>query len=155
MTPAPTPTSHKFFIAAATIGIVGWLCVLMLLGFWYLAPVALPTVTQPLPILNPGHQIAIGDPIVVELDVIKTAPTDVQSSSRFLACESGNLVTLTGMPTNLPVGEYVIVSDNVILPAKVSAGEVCTMNYHIVYRINPVRTETLNLTSEPFTVTKG
>lgn len=145
-------TGHRVFMAAGIVGIVGWLLVLILLGWWQLQPAALPTVTEPLPILNPGHQVAIGEPIVLQIDVVKDTETTVATSTRFLACQSGNLVTLTSQPTNLPVGDYTIVSDNVILPAKVTPGDVCTMNFRIVYRINPIRTEALALESEPFTV---
>lgn len=153
--PTGPPATHRWFVAASAIGIAGWAFILLLLGWWYLAPVALPTVTQPLPILNPGHRVAIGEPILMELSVVKPVPLDTAASSRWIACESGNLVTLTSTPTNLPVGTYTIVSDSVILPAKVSPGDVCRMNYLITYSINPVRDEQLALESEPFTVAKG
>jgi hypothetical protein len=148
----PQSTLQKFFVGAAFIGIAGWVFIMALLGFWYLVPVNLPTVTEPMPILNPGNRIAIGEPIVLQLDVVKKTPTEVNAYSRFLTCTSGNLVTLTGSPTNLPVGKYTVINDSAILPAKVSPGEVCTFNIRVSYRINPVRTEVLNLESEPFTV---
>jgi hypothetical protein len=145
---------HKFFIVAAFIGISGWMLVLFLIAFWHLMPVTLPDVKQPLPILNANHQIAVGEKVVVQLDVVKKVETTVESSTRYISCDSGNLVTLTSNPTNLPVGTYTIISDSVTLPNKVTVGDVCTMNFRIVYRINPMRVETLVLSSEPFTVVK-
>jgi hypothetical protein len=143
---------QKFFLVAAFVGIGGWMLILALVAFWHLMPVTLPNVTQPLPILNVNNAVAIGEKVVVQLDVVKTVETEVESSTRYIACDSGNLVTLTSNPTNLPVGTYTIVSDSVVLPPKVFPGEVCTMNFRIVYRINPMRVETLTLSSEPFTV---
>lgn len=153
----PDPPSHRrLFIAASTVGIVGWMFILALLGYWYLSPVTLPSVTEPLPILNKDRTIAVGEPIVVRLDVVKTVPLDVERATRFIACESGNLITLTPSSTSgvgtLPVGTYTVISDNVILPNKVSEGDVCTMNFMVTYHINPVRDEMLALQSEPFTI---
>jgi len=146
---------QKFFLVAAFVGIGGWLLLLFLVAFWHLVPSTLPNVTQPLPILNENSQVAVGETLIVQLDVVKTVETEVESSTRYITCDSGNLVTLTSNPTNLPVGAYTIISDSVVLPNKVSVGDICTMNFRITYRINPMRVENLVLSSEPFTVVEG
>lgn len=143
---------QKFFLTAAFVGITGWVLVLVLIAYWHLVPVTLPTVSHPLPLLNPSSEVAVGEQLAVRFDVVKTVETEVESSDRYITCDSGNLVTLTSNPTNLPVGTYTIISDSVILPNKVTVGDICTMNFRVVYRINPMRVESLLLSSEPFTV---
>jgi len=143
---------HRVFIVAAATGIIGWFGLMLLLSFWYIMPAQLPTVTQPLPILNANHQIAIGEELLVMLKIQKDIPKDAIDSDRYITCDSGNLVTLTSNPTTVPVGTYTIVSNDIILPNKVLVGDTCIMNYSILYYINPLRNEILNLKSDEFTI---
>jgi hypothetical protein len=139
---------------AAAIGIVGWVALLLLAGWWMVQPAGLPSVAQPLAVLNPGHEVAVGERLVLRLDVAKTVPRDPVDSSRWLECESGNLLTLTSTISVLPVGTYTIISDSVVIPNKVSVGDVCTAWLAVDFQINPIRTEELRLASEPFTITE-
>jgi hypothetical protein len=139
-----------FMVALVTMGIYGVL--MALLVFWAIQPARLPVVVEPLPVLNPDREIAVGETIVLELDVTKTVELEPHTASRFLTCESGNLVTLTANRTTLPVGTYTLISDSVQLPRKITVGDVCVMNFRVAYHINPMRDEVLDLESEPFTV---
>ena len=149
----PHPLALRLFGAAAVIGIAGWVGLLALWGWWSLQPVALPTVTEPMPVLNPNREVAIGDPLLLQLDVVKQQELDAVGTSRYLACESSNLVTLTSMTAiNLPVGEYTVIADSIVLPAKITPGDVCRAVISVTYHVNPIRDDDVEFTSEPFTV---
>jgi hypothetical protein len=45
-----------------------------------------------------------------------------------------------------------VVSDSIIIPAKVTPGDVCVAVFEITYRINPIREEVARWDSEPFRV---
>ena len=149
----PHPLALRLFGVAAVVGIVGWLLLLSLWGWWTLQPANLPSVTEPMPVLNEDREVAIGEPLLLQLQVVKTAELTAVSTGRWLACESSNLVTLTSLdPVNLPVGEYTVVADSIILPAKITPGDTCTAVIRVTYRINPMRVESVEFDSEPFTV---
>ena len=122
---------------------------------WTFWPVTLPTVDQPIPILNENNTVAVGEPIVMELRVNKPQPVNVQRADRFIRCESGNLITLTPTAVDLPTGEFVVESSSVILPAKVINNDRCTFLYRITYYVNPVRSETSEYESETFTTVES
>lgn len=120
--------------------------------YWTVRPADLPTIDQPIPILNDNNTITVGEPIVMELRVNKPRPTQVIGSDRFIICESGNLITLTSTPSELPDGEFTIIADGAILTDNIIDGDVCTFLYRVDYQINPIRFETAEYESEPFTV---
>ena len=152
MSEHPHPWQVRLFAIAAVIGVGGWLLLLGLWAWWSFQPTNLPTITEPIPVLNPEHAVAIGTPIVLELAIAKPRDIAPHTSTRFLECTSGNLVTLTATPTQLPEGNYTVVSDNVVLPAKVTPGDTCVAVFLNTYEINPIREETTRFASEPFTV---
>ena len=145
-------TRGKIVTVAALIGIGGWLAILGGWLWWTLQPVHLPDVRQPIPILNDGNKIAIGEPIVMLLAVDKPPGVRTVQSLRFIQCDSGNLVTLTAAARDLPAGNYTLIADTVLLPAKVSPGDVCVFTYRNTYQVNPIRSETVEWSSERFTV---
>lgn len=143
---------HKAVLWAAIVGISGWLAIIGVYVWWQVQPVNLTDVIEPIPILNENNAIAIGDPIVMELVVDKPQSVRTVDSERFLSCASGNLVTLTASPRDLPPGQYTLVSDSVKLPAKVTPGDTCHFLFRITYQVNPIRTDTVEFASEDFTV---
>ena len=143
---------HRVVNTAAVVGIGGWLVILGGWLWWTLQPVHLPDVRQPIPILNDGNEIAIGEPIVMRLNVDKPPGVRTVQSLRFIQCDSGNLVTLTDTVRDLPPGQYRVIADTVLLPAKVSPGDVCVFTYRNTYQVNPIRTEVVEWSSERFTV---
>lgn len=152
MTADPHPWVVRAFGIAALVGVGGWMLLLGVWAWWMLQPADLPTVTEPIAVLNEGNKVAIGSPLVLELQVNKPVDRTPISSSRLLECESGNLVTLTSTPTPLPVGAYTVISDNLTIPAKVTPGDTCVATFLVTFRINPLRDETARWSSEPFTV---
>ena len=152
MTESPHPWVFRAFGAAALIGVGGWILLLGIWAFWMLQPAGLPTVTEPIQVLNEGNRVAIGQPLVLELVVDKPQPRTPIASSRVLECESGNLLTLTSTPTPLPVGSYTVISDNLIIPPKVTPGDHCAASFIVTFQINPLRDETVKWSSEPFMV---
>lgn len=140
----------KMLLAVASVAFAGWLAVFAIYLAWSLWPVKLPTVDQPIPILNANRTIAVGEPIVMQLRVNKPDPVNVRSADRVIRCDSGNLITLTSTAVDLPVGEFVVESSSVILPDKIINGDRCTFLYRIGYYINPVRTEVVEYESESF-----
>lgn len=150
----PHPWALRLFGAAAVVGIVGWVILLCLWAWWMLQPANLPSVTEPMPVLNLNDEVAIGESLLLQLDVTKSQELTAVSTGRFIECpESGNLVTLTGLDAiNLPTGSYTVVADSITLPPKVTVGDRCQAVIRVTYRINPVRVESVEFESELFTV---
>lgn len=143
---------HHLFTTAAIIGIVGWMFLIVIWAWWTLQPVTLPTVTEPMPVLNENKELHAGDILLVKLNVSKPEEQTPVDSSRYIACRSGNLITLTAAPTKLPIGQYEIISDDIKIPSRITIGDVCTFEITIIYEINPIRTESVTFISEPFTI---
>ena len=137
---------------AAAVGMVGWVGLMLLGAFWLVQPAGLPRVEEPIEVLNPGNRVAVGDTLVMRLEVAKSVPREPVDSARWLECESGNLVTLTATISELPVGVYTVISDSVVIPAKVAMGDTCKAVLSVDFRVNPIRVETLTVASEPFTI---
>ena len=136
-------------VIGAGVVVGGWL----LLNVWWLnQPVSLPSIDEPIPILNDNREIAIGEPIRMLLRVDKPQDIEAERTSRSIICESGNLVTLTESTQDVPAGSFTAVADNVNLPNKVDVGDTCQFRYNVDYRINPIRTDEVEWLSEPFTV---
>ena len=146
------PWMARVFTVAAAVGIFGWVFLLGLWGWWSVQPVTLPTITEPIKVLNPGNRVAIGDTLLMELQVDKPVDLRAVGNTRRLECVSSNLVTLTAGIIELPGGEYRVVSDTIVLPAKVTPGDECVAVLGVTYQINPIRVEHVEFHSEPFTV---
>ena len=144
-----TKTS-KALVGIATASIAGWLAVFAIYLWWSIQPTSLPTVDQPIPILNANKTVAVGEPIVMRLAVNKPDPVNVEAANRVIRCESGNLITLTPSAVDLPTGDFVVESSSVVLPDKIIDGDRCTFLYRIEYYINPVRSEVAEYESETF-----
>lgn len=135
----------------AWVAIIGNLILLGLVAFWLIYPYKLPYIEQPIEILNPNKEIAIGEKIVMRINVSKQndmTPTTAHN----LTCEDGNLVTLSSSPKTLQKGQYTIISDRYTLPAKVNKGAICKFNFINNYQLNPLRNETVIWSSENFKV---
>jgi len=148
----PHPWAMRLLAVAAAVGILGWLFLLGLLGWWTLQPVTLPTIAEPIAVLNPGNEVAIGDTLLMELEVSKPVDLLAVGNSRRLECLSTNLVTLTAGVTQLPAGTYTVRSDSIVLPAKITPGDQCEAVLGVTYQINPIRVERVEWRSEAFTV---
>ena len=146
----------RVFLVAAWVSILGIGLVVVGYGlvtaWWLNRPVTLPTVVTPIPILNPDQRIAVGEPIRMLLTIDKPQDVATERTSRAIVCDSGNLVTLTESTRDVPVGSFTTVADNVDLPPKVTPGDTCRFRYTVDYRINPIRIDTVEWLSEPFTV---
>lgn len=146
---------HHLFTTAAIIGIFGWGFLIVIWMWWTLQPTVLPRVTEPMPVLNENNEVGVGDTLLVQLSITKLKEQTPIDSSRYISCASGNLITLTAAPTKLPVGSYEVISDDVIIPERLSVGDTCTFEITIVYEINPIRTESVTFKSELFTIVDG
>ena len=146
----PHQTRGRAVAWAAGLSILGWVAIFAIYLAWTLWPVNLPTVDQPIPILNQNRTVAVGEPIIMELQVNKPDPVNVRAADRLIICDSGNLITLTPDAVDLPTGDFVVESSSVILPDKIIDGDRCTFLYRITYYINPVRSETAEYESETF-----
>lgn len=129
---------------------------MMLMFYWLLAPITIATIEEPIPILNENNEIAIGDTILMQLEIEKFSDAKVDASV-YITCDDGNLVTMASpnSGTTLPKGQYSFTSDSYVLPPKVAVGAVCTFHYLNIYEPNPVRTIQSEWVSEPFTVIGG
>lgn len=143
----------KIFHCLAWVAIIGNLALIGLVAFWLIHPYPLPTITQPIPILNENKEIAIGDPIKMKLEVNKQREMKPTTITRNITCNDGNLVTLANISVqDLPKGSYTLISDKFILPPKVAKGSTCKFNFINTYKLNPLRSETTKYSSEQFKV---
>ena len=145
-----TTKRSKALVITACTALLGWLVVFTVYIGWLFWPVTLPTVDQPIPILNDNRTVTVGEPIVMQLKINKPQPVNVRSADRIIRCDSGNLIPLTSTAVDLPVGDFVVESSSVILPSSIIDGDRCTFLYRIGYYVNPVRTEVAEYESEPF-----
>jgi hypothetical protein len=149
---APSAFLYGIFTVSAVLGISGWLLLLSLYIFWMVEPEPLPSIAEPIPVLNQYNEVAIGSTLFMEFDVVKLNNKTPINAARFLECESGNLVTLTSAAITLPVGSYTIVSDDIVIPAKVTPGDECKFVIEVTYQINPLRQKTNRFESESFVI---
>lgn len=149
---APSKWLYAIFTVSAILGISGWLFLLTIYIFWTLESAPTPTIKEPIPVLNTDNAVAIGDALLMEFDVIKLEEMTPVSASRFLECESGNLVTLTAAAITLPVGTYTLISNDITIPSKVSAGDKCVFVIEVTYQMNPLKQVTNRFQSETFLV---
>ena len=57
--------------------------------YTYLDTTQIPTLTEPIPILNPNHEVAINSPIIMRLEVFKPNKLKAEVSTN-IVCDSGN-----------------------------------------------------------------
>lgn len=134
----------KFILISAVF--ITWLGV-----FWAIYPYQTADVEQPIKIMNPNKEIAIGDKIIMQLKIDK--PSDIKPGGRrFITCNDGNLVTLATLVTRLPSGTYTYINDAYTLLPKIAAGSRCTFHFVNEYRVNPIRVIEKEWVSEQFLV---
>jgi len=113
----------------------------------------LPTVVEPIEILNADNVVRINEPIVMELHISKPELITTKEARVDITCEGGNLITLASSGGTLPEGEYKITSDRYVMPPKANPGDVCQFNFRQIYIPNPyVETEQVTFSSEQFTI---
>jgi len=120
--------------------------------FWTLESIDYPTIDEPIPVLNENNEVAIGEALLMEFQVKKFDELTPVAASRFLECNSGNLVTLTAAAIELPIGNYTIKSGEIDIPAKVTPGDICDFVIQATYQINPLKQVTSRFASEKFTI---
>lgn len=145
-------STQRLFVFAAYVGVGGWISLLALCVWWLVQPDGIPDIKEPMRVLNPNREVAIGDPLILELIVDKRVERNPRTSNRVIECESGNLLTLVSNPVTLPAGQYTIVSDTIVVPPKAIPGDVCRAVFLIGYEINPVREEVARYVSEQFVI---
>lgn len=141
-----TSSFGVLFVALASVGIA---------IFWLSWPYAVPSVSEPIEILNEDNEIAIGEPIRMRIEVDKPVDLNPVDTSVFITCTGGNLVTMDGNTRNLPVGEYVVNNESYILPNKILPGSECQFNFRNNYQVNPIKVIQQEWASETFTVLAG
>ena len=152
----------------AISGVVG------LLVFWTFQPYELPTVQEPIRVLNtprvPRDELPIevdidqesfpvirqGEPFIMELEVNK--PQEIAPvATRFFECISGNLVTLTSGSVDLPVGEYTVTTASdfsdpqrppIVTPNKFTVHDICRFGFDLTYDVNPLTKPEVSWRSE-------
>ena len=103
----------------------------------------------PLPLAN-GHEYHRGDEVTFIVDYVKynNFPTH---STRRIECDDGDLVTLSQVTVNLPLGHHVATSLPTKIPEKTSTGW-CRIVLDVHYQINAFRTEMRIYETEAFYV---
>jgi hypothetical protein len=137
-----------------------WIAILSIAGMaltiiaWLLLPYDVVQIKEPIKILNPNKQIAIGEPIIQELKIYKPNDQAPANASRLLVCENGRLINLAVVPNvlNLPIGEYTLTNDRYLLPSSVLPGDKCVFVWRQTYEVNPIREIPVEWRTETFTV---
>lgn len=145
---------HRAFLVIAWVGIISAIALLMMMSYWLLKPYDIVDVKQPFKVLNENKTVAIGDDLLLELEVnVKEEYRPV--SAPVFVCQSGNLVTLQSrLPEDLPLGKYILVADPIQIPPKIIAGDTCKYVAVLNWRVNPVRVVSETYESEWFSVTE-
>jgi hypothetical protein len=150
---ADRPPYYKFFIFAAAIAVIGWGGFMLLSLWWLFQPVSLPSIEEPVPVLNENNTVFLGENIEMALGVTKPIDYQAVDNTRYIECASGKLIPLTsGEPRTLPIGTYTLNVDSIILPSPVIDGDSCTVLFRVIYEINPLRDEQIEFRSEAFAV---
>lgn len=130
-------------IVAADIFGICWLAGLAFL------PVRVLEATEPFKILNENHEVEAGQLVIYRIDYCKY----VNASSTTIKTIVGEQTTypLATATSNVPKGCHVAENRNTIVPTGVAPG-----HYHLElnfnYRVNGLRSATVTLHSEDFTV---
>jgi hypothetical protein len=132
---------HRLLIALLWTAIIFIIISAITIIVWLLYPYQVVQIKEPIRILNPNKEVAIGEPIIQELRINKPNDIPPANPTRVLLCEDGNLVTLAPLPgaLNLPSGSYTLVNDRYTLPPKVSPGDRCIFVWTQTYEVNPIR----------------
>ena len=101
--------------------------------YFIVEPFQKPDITLPMPV--EFSVIARGDEQTFVIEYTKYDEAEVVGT-RTIQCEDGNLVTLTQIRTNLPIGSGVIHSIPFVIPQKTSLG-MCKLVVNVRYDINP------------------
>lgn len=144
---------RRFIHFIATVIIIGNLFLIGLVAYWLLKDYPITYVEQPIKILNENKQIARGEPIIMELHIVKSNNYGFSSSSTIL-CDDGRLFTLASRGVNLPNGEYTIVSRSYAVPITASVGTTCKFKFTNNYKVNPIRSKPIVWESEDFKIIK-
>jgi len=144
--------TSRIFVAVSLLAMTGIVGLGALLAYWSLVTPILPEVEEPIPILNKDKQIAVNEPIVMQLAVNKPQFANVEQTTRFIVCTGGTLLPIAPSTLDLPVGTFVIPVSSTRLPAGVTPGAECRYTFRVEYSVNPVRSEFREWVSEPFTV---
>ena len=123
--------------------------ILLWVGWLLFSPAPLPIIyNEPFPLDK--TEVKRGEEISYYIELNKTADYDAVLN-RNIICDDGNLVTMAPGSSQVPTGEQKVWV-TVTVPMKTSLG-ACHLELTNVYKINPLRNETLNLRTQDFIVT--
>jgi len=113
----------------------------------------LPSVVEPITILNENNEIAYGEAIEMKL-VIKKPQELASIGSVDITCDDGNLITMTPSSRSgtVPTGNHTLITKSYKLPPKAAIGSKCQFNFINIYEVNPYKTEIRTWSSETFKV---
>lgn len=126
---------------------------LLMLYVFYLLIYPIKTIevlNEPMPVIP--QQVKRGEDFSVEVHYIKYVEADIHTD-RSIECEDGNLVTLTPINRNFPLGENTIIINHTTIPEKTSLG-MCKLVYVVHYKLNPLRTVVNKFETDWFEVIK-
>lgn len=124
--------------------------------FWLVYPYKTADIVEPIKVLNPNHQIAPGEKIVMELKITKYHLYPVENDNS-IVCDNGQLYVMNQtMPkgkSSLPVGTFTRIQNAYSLPNAAEIGTKCHFDFQNSYKVNPIRSIIKHWQSETFTVT--
>jgi hypothetical protein len=152
----PLSAHHKnrLFIVVSWIAIAFITISSAIIIFWLLYPYKVSSIDVPINIVNKDNQVQLGHSIIQELKIDKPNNIPPTNATRVLICDNGELVTLAPIPSalNLPIGTYTLINDRYILPKQVPVGSMCSFVWTQDYKVNPIRSISVEWRSELFKV---
>lgn len=123
--------------------------------FWLVYPYKTADIVEPIKVLNPNHQIAPGEKIVMELKVTKHHLYPVENDNS-IVCDNGRLYVLNqSMPkgkSSLPVGTFTRIQNAYSVPNDAERGTICHFDFQNSYKVNPLRSIIKHWRSESFKI---
>lgn len=115
-------------------------------------PFKIQEIDQPIPVLNPNHEIKRGESVILKPHVKKYVDKGSMIYPSLL-CDDGYYTTYPTRASNLPMGEQeVIITSAYSIPMDAPIGATCHTRATDIFTLNLFRSVSFILESEPFKI---
>lgn len=128
---------------------------MLLVIFWLIYPYKIASIEEPIEVLNPNNEVAVGENLRLEVRVTKYDEI-YPDRSEYITCNDGSLTFIDpGTAKIVPPGKYVIVNDDNVISPGIHIGSRCRFHFQYTYKVNPIRNVIKEWDSEEFLVLRG
>lgn len=138
--------------------VINKLILILLIGiyavvsYWMLRPYTVGIVKEPMRVVNAGKTIRAGSVLFYEMDMEKLLPLAALISKQVIGKDGGAVVTIAPVIGNLGTGKFKKLFP-ALIPNYTPEGEY-VLKWQGDYKVNPLRTVSIIVHSEPFWVVK-